>query len=546
MAVQHRGHGGALALQLGRARDHDAAQVGAQLAHGGDLRGGPGLGAALHGFAPQLERAGRRQPGPQRADHRGLGRVVAPVDGFGLFAAQQHQCRLRARLVADGQQAGPAVQVFAQFRRQLGQRGGHQHGLAGQLLRHQPAQQLRAQRHRHIAVAVQAGVVGGQHCVGVEHAGDLGRFGHQHLSGLHGVLHLVEQARAQPLVHALFGRLLGRQLGLHMRGQQVGQHVARGPRDVRHLARRAVVAGQHAPQAPFQHDGQAHRRTDADVLQIFDVDRRHAAQHAVAHVQRLIDARRGAHRHRRAAHVGDQAHRVFDVQAARLRRNVAGRKAPAQVGVERRIALLGHDVAAVVGAKAVGHDAVEAGQLAHHVHGVLQQAQNMRLLPKALDRGVQARPVVVRAMRRWAAFELGHQPALHGVHQQIEPAPANLDGGMARLRRVGGRGRPGRLREQRVHGRVFKVRRRGDFAQAGRTGQQGGQVVAGVGHAQIGIQRHQGAVRLDETGNVDRLAVAIAQIHRRRRSGGGRAQRRGHARLSWAAGAAASARRCNS
>ena len=56
----------------------------------------------------------------------------------------------------------------------------------------------------------------------------------------------------------------------------------------------------------------------------------------------------------------------------------------------------------------------------------------------------------------------------------------------------------------------------------------------------------QGAVRLDETGNVDRLAVAIAQIHRRRRSGGGRAQRRGHARLSWAAGAAASARRCNS
>lgn len=68
---------------------------------------------------------------------------------------------------------------------------------------------------------------------------------------------------------------------------------------------------------------------------------------AVAHVQRLIDARRGAHRYRRAAHVGDQAHRVFDVQAARLRRNVAGR-APAQVEVERRIALLGHDVAAVV------------------------------------------------------------------------------------------------------------------------------------------------------------------------------------------------------
>lgn len=167
--------------------------------------------------------------------------------------------------------------------------------------------------------------------------------------------------------------------------------------------------------------------------------------------------------------------------------------------------------------------------------------RNMRLLPKALDRGVQARPVVPCAPSAGGRLSnLGHQPALHGVHQQIEPAPANLDDGVARLRRVGRRGQPGRLREQRVHRGVFKCAGVATSPRPGAPGSRVGQVVAGVGHAQIGIQRHQGAVRLDETGNVDRLAVASAQIHRRRRSRGGHAQRRGHVRLSWAAGAAAS------
>ncbi|KAG1247317.1 hypothetical protein G6F65_020231 [Rhizopus arrhizus] len=81
------------------------------------------------------------------------------------------------------------------------------------------------------------------------------------------------------------------------------------------------------------------------------------------------------------------------IGAARLRRDVAGRIAPAHPVFQRLVALLGHDLAAVVGVESVRHDAVETRGAAHFAHGAFQQALDVALVAHPFNTAVDARRV---------------------------------------------------------------------------------------------------------------------------------------------------------
>jgi hypothetical protein len=132
-----------------------------------------------------------------------------------------------------------------------------------------------------------------------------------------------------------------------------------------------MMAGDQPPQLAFDDDRYAHRRTHAHVLQIFDVNRRNAAQHAITHVDRRL-AIASHQRHRHVAYIGDDAQGIEDIQATGLRGNIAGRIALAQVGRECGQTIFGHHLAAAVCTETVSHHAVEAGERAHLRHGYLQ------------------------------------------------------------------------------------------------------------------------------------------------------------------------------
>ena len=313
---------------------------------------------------------------------------------------------------------------------------------------------------------------------------------------------------------------------LHGGRDHLRHHVDGHADGVGHLARRHVVAGEHAPQAAADDDGHAHRRAHAHVLQVLDVDRRDAAQHAVAQVQRLALRGVGHQRHRLVADVGDQAQRVEDVQAARLGRDVAGRIAPAQVGLERVAAGLGDDVAAVVVAEAVGHHAVEAGQLAHRDDGGVEQAVDRALALERVHRAVgQVREGRHLAGVGRAALELAEDAAraAHAARRRRSASPTRVSSESVTSSSLlaSASASWSSLRERGVVAERVRAQR---AAEVQRQAQQRGHVGARVAQAAEAVEREQGAVRLDRPRDVDRLAIAVLERQL------GRGRRQGHRR----------------
>jgi hypothetical protein len=341
----------------------------------------PRVGTAAHGFVPGVEGTARRQARPQRADLAALVRLATPGNLLDLFGPQQQAPAGAGRIERQGEQAGPLAQACARRFRPLV---------------HAAVQQQVVSFGRQRGDDVLAG---GLVDAETDDAPELGRDHRLRLARRHQFLAVLdqrfervflEQQRLDQAGAHLGGAVGQRRLvirfdALHGRADYLCQHVGRHADRIRHAFRAHVVAGEQPPQAAVDHDRHAHRCRHAHVLQIFHVDRRHAAQHAEAQVERRRAgcAQQG---HRVVGHVGDHAQRVQRIQAARLRRDVAGRIALPLIGHEVVAARLGHHVAAVVAAETVSHHAVEAGELAHLAHGGAQQAVDAFLAAQALDR----------------------------------------------------------------------------------------------------------------------------------------------------------------
>src|SRR3954471_13810788 len=74
---------------------------------------------------------------------------------------------------------------------------------------------------------------------------------------------------------------------LHQQGKHLSEQFGRGPACERDMMRRVVVAGEQSPELALAQNGYRHRGRDAHVLQVFDVDRRDAAQDAHREVEGL-------------------------------------------------------------------------------------------------------------------------------------------------------------------------------------------------------------------------------------------------------------------
>ena len=145
-----------------------------------------------------------------------------------------------------------------------------------------------------------------------------------------------------------------------------------------------MMARDQAPELAADHERGDQRRTDAHVLQILDMDRRHAAQPAQRHVEIAIGDRAVPRhdRHRLVIDIDQHPNAIALIEAARDLRNVGGRIAVAEIGLEMRLAPLGEDFAVSLVVEAVDHDAVVAGQ-------VLEQGRrSLRTAPAAKMRAM--------------------------------------------------------------------------------------------------------------------------------------------------------------
>ena len=298
---------------------------------------------------------------------------------------------------------------------------------------------------------------------------------------------------------------------LRGRRQYLRQHIASHAHRIRHMAGAAVVAGQHAPQAVVDQDRNAHRRGHAHVLQVFDVHRRHAAQHAVAHVERGTGGA-AEHGYRCIVHVGNQPHRVDDVQTPCLCRDVAGRIALPQVGRPAVKTRFGHHFAAVIRAKAVSHDAVETGHGAHLFDGELQQGGDVFLALQAVIHLLRHQYLPRDLRRRLdAALELQQHPPQVGMHDAIDAQAIDMQRGHHRRRFAFAHFLQAvlyqRCRFGRHSQRGMRQARRQRHAQL----QQAGGIAGPACQQSVGIEHQQRAMGLDLARQMDRFVGAIGQ-----------------------------------
>ncbi len=487
----------------------------------------PWLGRGADVFLPQLERAPGREPRAQRAGADFLLRPAAPVDGFDLLATQEERPSSAFAVEGQSQQAAPGRRPVGQGRHAAWQGMGVEQAVRGDVLRAgaEPFQDGLGRLFVNAAEKLQLGARGHDGRFGVKGSAELGR-----VAGQRGVLVVrVQDVRDEARAHGSGGLRafrLGTQQGVLDVGRQyLRDDVAGHAHAVGHLARLHVVACQQAPELAVDDDGHAHRGGHAHVGEVFDVDRRDAAQDAGAQVER-----RGLplqQRHHGRAHVGDETQGVDDIQTPGLGGDVAGRIAPPPVGVQRGNAGLCGHLAAAVGPEAVGHHAVEAGQRAQLFGGELQQvfdgAGPAQLFhgPVRLNREHGQLGAVVPAR-----LEFGHEQLVADVQHHIELPAAHL--------------------QLRGHGHLgFAVQRQQAFAHLVGHGRAGGlrlqpfehaprhqraaqeilRVGARIADDAFAVESDERAVVLDASRNVDRLAVAIVEGRCRRDRG---VERDGH------------------
>jgi len=315
--------------------------------------------------------------------------------------------------------------------------------------------------------------------------------------------------RLQPLD---LGGALGRLDRLELLRERDADLAAGLPRLVGDEVGRAVVAGEHAPEPVADDHGDDHRRRHAHVLEVLDVDRRHAAQRAVAHVERSLCF--AAHQRQRfVGDVRDDADMVAQVERARLDRDVARRVVVVDEARQVRGAAFRCDLAGAVGQELVGHDAVEAGDRGDLVGCPLARGHLPVRRLDARDGGAEAgehaggrRAVVERGL------ELKYHPARALVGEDVELARAAVEPERAEEERFAPRREARCLgeRRQRLPDGVLETTADRRPAEADELVEAARRLDDGL----VGrVDDEQHAVRLDRTRKVDRFPIASRQIH---------------------------------
>ena len=192
---------------------------------------------------------------------------------------------------------------------------------------------------------------------------------------------------------------------------------------------RVVVARDQSPQLALAHQRDDEGRGDAHVLQVLQVQRRHAAQPAHRHVE-LVARRREQARHQRnrlVVDVDQHAHAVAQIQFARALRNVGLRIVQAEVGLEVRFLGLGDDFAVTVRIEAIEHHAVVAGELAEDRHRLDRERVERRRGAEARDRAGsrcgRSRASFTASTRSTGSSSRMHRVGAVAVDQRLEAAP---------------------------------------------------------------------------------------------------------------------------
>ena len=303
---------------------------------------------------PSNEARGVRGP-PSAADLTGGGRIPGPADRLQDLGPEPQQRQGLVARQAHGQQAAGVDAPGLG----LGQKGGQGVGGDGAQAR-LLAQPVRQASHgllrRGVAETGDAVAAHDGQAVGPDQLGQLPRmFGQGGVQIAFGGQaqdqFVLQPAQADP-VAIQFG--VG--LGLQLTGQGAGQGGAGDPQFIGQQQRRGAVAGDQAPQDVVDDDRHRGRGPHAHVLQILDMDRRDRAQAAVAHVQRRLARRDRPQGLGRIAAVGDDPHRIAQIQGAGLAGDVGRREMVVQEGRRAGRARFRDHLARLVVEETVDHD----------------------------------------------------------------------------------------------------------------------------------------------------------------------------------------------
>ncbi len=264
---------------------------------------------------------------------------------------------------------------------------------------------------------------------------------------------------------------------------------------------------------------QCHRQARADlhVAQIFAEDRRHAAQRAEGQVERLPIGQRRVDQQccRPVAGIGDHADALENDQPPGLRGDIRRRIPQPEIRRIARAVRLGDDLAVALGIEAVGHDAVVAADRSQRANGKCADLAAAGRRLEGLQGGEHRHDRRHRARVLCQRLDVHAQtrPGAMRLQVQQDAIRAGQCGKMPESDLVLREGRAGGGAQQSAGCLSDRLMQRppehGSRVQA----QDLGQVRAGMADppvdAACGEQR---TVRLYRTGDVDRLAIADAQI----------------------------------
>ena len=309
---------------------------------------------------------------------------------------------------------------------------------------------------------------------------------------------------------------LGVALGLQLTRQIAGQGRAADAQLERQQFGRGVVAGDQTPQRVVHDDRHRGGGPHVHVLQILQMDRRHRAQSAVAHVQRHLAGRDRPQRLRRVPAVGNDPHRIAQIERARLAGNVGGGEVVVQEGPGALCARFGYHLAGLVVLEAIDHHPVEAGQTAKGLGGPFAQSLDRGRAFKGGAGGVQAghqidaQPRLLRALLDLDDHQIAWQARPGGrrhmdddvVFQPVGRPPAAGEAGFLK----------GRHRTDAAIRDVPQDLTHGAVDPGVASGQVFDQARALADRQRLQVQHQHEAVRLDRSGDVDRFAVALGQV----------------------------------
>ena len=206
-------------------------------------------------------------------------------------------------------------------------------------------------------------------------------------------------------------------------GEQLAEQLDRGAFLEIDVMRRAVVAGQQAPQLAPPQDRHGHGGLNPHVPQVFQMDGRHGPGRGQRQVQRLpLGVHRRGHGRNRRVHIGDQAQQVAGVERAGLFRDVRGREPQAPVAFQRPLFRLGHDLSAVIGGELVHHHAVEPADHADALRGLVQHLLHRAAGRDSVNQRLHRAQIVAVGAQIGLLFDLQHEGPARLVDGGIEPA----------------------------------------------------------------------------------------------------------------------------